>query len=136
LPASFVPSRLSVPSATMPSAASSRSTWLNTRPAPAHAGPGTGRWSHDRDAARRRSPGSPSPARTAFRSPGSTARPGSTHTAAAPPSSPGRTPPARAHRRYRRRNPPRSKVATASSTTNTRSSSGRHSRMSTGISNG
>jgi hypothetical protein len=31
-PASLVPSRLSVPSATMPSAASSRSTWLNSWP--------------------------------------------------------------------------------------------------------
>jgi hypothetical protein len=38
--------------------------------------------------------------------------------------------------RYRRRNSPRSKVATASKTTYTRSSSGSHSRMSTGSSNG
>ena len=89
---------LSVPSHIMPSAASSRSTWLNSPPSALMPGPEPGDGGMIRITARRRSPGSPRPARTASRSPGWIARPGSTRTAAARPSSPGRTPRARAHR--------------------------------------
>ena len=96
--ASLVPSRLTVPSNTMPSAANSRSTWLNSPPsAVSWRARNRARWSHDPDAARQRSPGNRRCARTAVRSPGRTAHLGSTRKATRQPSCPDQTPPGRAH---------------------------------------